>query len=455
MERQAILGGPPPVTSGAEDSDRMATRAVAGATIGTALEWFDFALYGTVAATVFPDLFFPAADPNTSLLASLATFGVGLAARPLGAIVCGHLGDRWGRRNLMLATVSTMGLASLLIGLLPGYGQIGVLAPMLLVLLRIVQGFALGGESTGAQLMALEYARADRRGRYSGLLGICSPLSQILANAVLFGLASSMAPADFQAWGWRIPFLLSLVLVLVGVYIRRRVAETPAFRALQHTRTAHVGSPLRDVLRLHYRMILRLMFFFCGPAALFYLIVVFSLGYMTKNLGVPRQTGFLILMAANACAIVGAMAGGILSDRIGRRKALALGSIATLLLGLVYFQVLNTRELPWMIAAMGLFLGFTQFQSGIQPVWFAEAFPTNVRYSGSALAYSGANLLTGGPMPVVAVWLLQMFHGSPWAVVAVCGGLNVLSLLMILTGPETRGWDMNRVDAPGRIDKAS
>lgn len=444
MERAAVPAGTPRAPD--PERDRMATRAVAGATIGTALEWFDFALYGTVAATVLPKLFFPAADPNTSLLASLATFGVGLAARPVGAIVCGHLGDRWGRRNLMLATVSTMGLASLLIGLLPTYAQAGLLAPVLLVLLRIVQGFALGGESTGGQLMALEYAQADRRGKYSGLLGVCSPLSQILANAVLFLLSASLSAAEFDAWGWRVPFVLSFALVLVGVYIRRRVAETPAFEAMQHRKAAHAGSPLRDVLRLHWRMILRLTLFFCGPAALFYLIVVFSLGYVTKNLGVPKQTGFLILMFSNVCAMVGAMAGGLLSDRIGRRAALAIGSAATLAIGLVYFQLLDTRSLPLMMLAMGLFLGFTQFQSGIQPVWFAEAFPTNVRYTGSALAYSGANLLTGGPMPVVAVWLLGMFNGSPWAVVAVCGTLNLLSLLMIVTGPETRRWDMDRVD---------
>src|SRR4051794_2198674 len=187
----------------------MRTRAVAAATVGTALEWFDFTLYGALAATVLPRLFFPAMDSTSALLASFATFGVGLAARPLGAIVCGHLGDKLGRRNLMLATVSVMGLSSMLIGALPTYARIGLLAPVLLVVLRILQGFALGGESTGAQLMAIEHASPDRRGRYSGLLGVCSPLSQIMANGVLLLLASIMAPDAFEAYGWRIPFLLS------------------------------------------------------------------------------------------------------------------------------------------------------------------------------------------------------------------------------------------------------
>jgi len=189
------------------------------------------------------------------------------------------------------------------------------------------------------------------------------------------------------------------------------------------------------------------MFFFCGPAALFYLIVVFSLSYLTKNLGVPKQTGFLLLMGANLCAIVGAIAGGLLSDRIGRRAALAVGSVATLAMLLVYFPILETRSFWPMLAAMGLFLGFTQFQSGIQPVAFAEAFPTNVRYSGSALAYTGANLVTGGPMPLIAVYLVSVFNGSPWGVVAFCAALNVLSLIMILVGRETRGIDMNRIDS--------
>jgi MFS family permease len=431
--------------------ERMATRAVAAATIGTALEWFDFTLYGAVSATVLPKLFFPTLDPTAALLASLATFGVGLGARPLGAIICGYLGDKLGRRNLLLGTVTVMGLASVLIGLLPTYASIGVTAPVLLVILRIIQGFALGGESTGAQLMALEHAHPDRRGKYSGLLGTCSPLSQILANAVLFLLSWQLSPAEFESYGWRIPFLLSFVLVAVGLYIRLKVSETPAFVALEKTKVAEVGSPLRDVIRLHWPEVLRWMLFFCGPAAIFYLIVVFSLSYVTNQLGIEKQTGFALLMGANVCAIIGAMAGGMLSDRIGRKKALAAGSIATLIILFVYFPILDTKSFIPMLIIMGLFLGFTQFQSGIQPVAFAEAFPTNVRYSGSALAYTGANLIAGGPMPVLAVWLVSLSGGSPWGVVALCAAWNLLSLAMILTAPETRGVDMNQVDSIGMI----
>ena len=429
----------------------MRTRAVTAATIGTALEWFDFTLYGALSATILPKLFFPALDATSALLASLATFGVGLAARPLGAIVCGHLGDKLGRRTLLLGTVSLMGLASMLMGLLPTYASIGVYAPVLLVALRIVQGFALGGESTGAQLMAIEHASPDRRGLYSGLLGLCSPLSQIMANGALLLLASVMSTEAFESFGWRIPFLSSVVLLVIGVYIRLTVSETPAFVELRKAPVARISSPLRDVLRLHWRTVLRWMLFFCGPAAIFYLIVVFSLSYITKTLTLPRQTGFLLLMAANLCAIVGALAGGLVSDRIGRRKALAIGSTATLVLLFVYFPLLDTRQFAVMLVAMGGLLGFTQYQSGIQPVAFAEAFPTNVRYSGSALAYTGANLVAAGPLPVLAVWLFAICHGSPWGIVAVCVAYNVISLIAIATAPETRGIDMQRIDGAARL----
>jgi MFS family permease len=423
----------------------MARRAVAGATVGTALEWFDFALYGVVAATIFPKLFFPSLDPTASLLASLASFWAGLAARPLGAVICGVLGDRWGRRNLMLLTVSVMGASSFLMGLLPTYQQVGIVAPTLLVSLRIVQGFALGGESTGAQLMAVEHASAERRGLYSGLLGICSPLSQILANLSLFTLSGLLSLEDFESFGWRIPFLASFVLVLLGIYIRMKVSETPAFEALRKSgQRPRAANPLGIVLKFHWRTALRLTLFFCGPAALFYLIVVFSLSYLTKNLGVPKQTGFMLLMIANVCAIVGALAGGYLSDRIGRKRALLIGSFCTLVCCLIYFPILNHNSIAMTAAVMGAFLGFTQFQSGIQPVWFAESFPTEARYTGSALSYSGANLLTGGPMPIVAVALLNAFHGSPWAIVAVCGSLNLLSFLMIAASRETKGTALER-----------
>jgi MFS family permease len=424
----------------------MSVRAVAAATTGTALEWFDFALYGVVSATVFPKLFFPSLDPTSGLLASLATFGAGLAARPLGAIICGYLGDRFGRRNLLLFTVTLMGVASILIGLLPTYERMGIWAPIALVTLRIVQGFALGGESTGGQLMALEHAGDDRRGKYSGYLGICSPISQILANGAMLLMSMTLSSDAFESYGWRLPFLISFVLVLVGVYIRLRVSETPSFVKMNEGTTEVKRSPLRDVFRFHFKDVLRLMFFFCGPTALFYVVVIFSLSYITGTLGLPRQTGFAALMIANVCAAILAMVGGILSDKIGRKKALYIGSGITLLTIAIYFPMLDTKNFVVIAIAMGVLLGFTQYQSGIQPVYFAEAFPTNVRYSGSALAYSAANLVAGATFPVLAVWLLRTFEGSPWSVAAVVAFWNALSLIMVIISPETRWSPLDRVD---------
>lgn len=429
-----------------EDSNGMASRAVKAATLGTALEWFDFTLYGAVAATILPKLFFPSMDPTNALLASLATFSVGLAARPLGAIICGYFGDKIGRRNLMLGTVSVMGITSVLMGLLPTYAQIGVWAPILLVILRILQGFALGGESTGGQLMALEHAPAARRGRYSGLIGMCAPLSQILANAVLLGLSGFMSQAAFESYGWRIPFVASFILVMVGIYIRVKVSETPAFVEMKKAGATRQGRPLSDAFRLHWKTILRMMLFFCGPTALFYLAVVFTLSYLTNTLGVPKQTGFELLMIANACAIVGSIVGGRISDKIGRKRALMIASAATFVIMIAYFPAMETRNFAVMAIAMGLFMCFTQVQTGIQPVAFAEAFPTNVRYTGSALAFTGASLFAGGPAPVVATWLVKLGNGSPWGLVALVAALNILSFIMIAIGPETAGNDMNRID---------
>lgn len=434
------------LTATHEKDVNMPVRAVMGATIGTALEWFDFSLYGVLSATVFPKLFFPSLDPTTGLLASLATFGVGLAARPLGAVICGYLGDKYGRRMLLMITVTIMGMSSFLMGLLPTYAHVGIWAPIFLVILRVFQGFALGGESTGAQLMALEHASDDRRGKYSGLLGTCSPISQIMANGVMLLLAWWLSAEAFESFGWRIPFLLSFILVLVGIYIRMKVSETPAFEQLKKTKKAMVSSPLRDAFKFHWKEILRLTLVYCGTTALFYLVAVFSLGYITGTLGVSREIGFAALMAANVCAIIGALGGGMLSDRIGRKKALALGTVAALIILIVYFPMLDTKN-PFAIAiAMGLLLGFTQYQAGIQPVYFAEAFPTNVRYSGSALSYTAANLFAGATLPAFAVWLLRTFNGSPWSIVMVVGTWVVLSLIMVLMGAETRFRSLDALD---------
>jgi MFS family permease len=419
----------------------MAKRATIASAIGTALEWIDFATYGAVAATVFPKLFFSAMDPGMGILAAFATFGVGFFARPLGGLFFGMLGDRNGRRNILLYTLSLMGLASFLIGCLPTYDSIGIAAPIILVSLRFLQGFALGGEATGAQLMTMEHAPAPRRGLFGSLVNLGSSVSQVLANGMLFGLVAIMGGSSFDQWGWRIPFLMSFVLVLVGLYIRRKVAETPAFEAV---RKAQVRVTSLEAFRRHPGTILRLLIVWCAPTACFYVINVFTLTYLTRDLGLPSQVGFLCLMGANVFAAFMMVLGGAVSDRIGRKPAMLLGACMMLLAAVVYFRLLDTKSLPLIFLAIALFVGFLQFQTGIQPAFFAEPFPTNVRYSGSAAAYTGANLLAAGPTPFVAAWLWQTSGGQTWSITLYCVAFIGCSIVAILLSPETRGVDLTR-----------
>ncbi|MEK7412425.1 MAG: MFS transporter, partial [Planctomycetota bacterium] len=253
----------------------MARRATIASTMGSALEWIDFTAYGALSATVFPKLFFPSLAPGASLLAAFATFGVGFFARPLGGLFFGMLGDRLGRKKVLLYTLVLMGLASFLIGCLPAYSSIGVAAPTLLVTLRFLQGFALGGEATGAQLMTMEHAPPHRRGLYGSFINLGSSVSAAVANGLIFGLIAVMGSEAFESWGWRLPFLMSVVLVFLGLYIRLRVSETPAFAQAEREHTVE-RIPILEAFREYPRPILRLLLLWCAPCACFYVINVFT-----------------------------------------------------------------------------------------------------------------------------------------------------------------------------------
>lgn len=426
-----------------EESTSMAKRATIASTIGAALEWVDFTAYGAVAATVFPKLFFTSMDPNMGILAAFITFGVGFFARPLGGLFFGALGDRIGRKNILLYTLSLMGAASFLIGCLPTYATIGFAAPVCLVLLRFLQGFALGGEATGAQLMTMEHAPQNRRGLFGSFINIGSSLSAAVANGMLFALVSLLGTQQFQVWGWRVPFLFSFVLVIVGLYIRLRVSETPAFEEA-HAKGQDDRVPLVKAFAQYPGTIVRLLIVWCAPTACFYVITVFSLSYITKNLALPSQTAFLCLMGANVLAVCTVIGGGAVSDRIGRKPTMLIASILTMVIALSYFTLLDTKNWYVIFLAMAAFIGSLQIQSGVQPAYFAEPFPTNVRYSGSAAAYTGANLLMGGPTPFICAWLLQRSGGQTWVITAFCAVIVGASLIAILTGSETRHLDIKR-----------
>jgi len=385
----------------------MEVRAVASGALGSALEYFDFAVYGAFAATIFPTLFFSELGSTGALLASFATFGVGFAARPVGAIVFGHLGDRYGRRPILFVTLLLMGCSSILIGLLPT-GQ-GIAIAALLVGLRFIQGFSLGGETTGSQLMTMEHGERSRRGLLGSFINMGSPISQVLANLTLVILSAVLTTEQFESWGWRLPFLGSILIVATAVYIRLKLEETPAFvvqRKSTETSKESKSNGLR-VLATHPGKVAQLTIGWGGPALAFYLVAVYGLNYLSKETGISSDTTFLILMIANGLSILACVAGGWLSDRVGR-KAVMIGGISGSFVGIaLFFTVAGTGVLITGLVVT-LVLCSTQFISGSQPALFAEQFPTEVRFSGAALSHTLANLIFSAPSPFLAAALVAV-----------------------------------------------
>ena len=417
---------------------RTARRAVLSGTFGTALEWFDFAVYGTLSATLFPHLFFPSFDSNSAILASFATFGAGMVARPLGGIVFGALGDRMGRRNVLMFTIVLMGLSSVLIGLLPIYAVAGILAPSLLVLLRFLQGFALGGEATGVQVLVVEHAPSNRRGMYGGILATGSPLAQSIASITLTGLAAFLSKDDFASWGWRIPFLMGVLLLVVGVFIRRRVEETPAFKESQKT-AADSAVPQERALAVIMKKpgtVIKLVLSWAASAGLFWISVTYAVSYLTKNLGYDNSITFGLLLIANLISIPAALFGGRLSDRIGRKKTFLFGLIMQGIAAGTMFPIMNSMNFPASVAIIALALCGIQVTAGIQAAFFAESLPTTMRYTGSALGMTLAGLLFGAPIPFVAAWIFQHTSNGTAALTSIGLGLVLISIVATLLLPE-------------------
>ncbi|BCT75236.1 MFS transporter [Sinomonas cyclohexanicum] len=418
-------------TASPERPTAQARRAVFSGAAGSALEWFDFAVYGALSATVFPTLFFHSLDPAMGLLASFVTFGVGFFARPLGGLVFGQLGDRIGRRQVLLATFISMGTASLIIGLLPTYEAIGFTAPLLLVLMRFVQGFALGGEATGAQLLTMEHAPRNRRALYGALMGMGSPLSQVLATLLLTVLSTALSAEAFTSWGWRIPFLMSILLVIVGIYIRLRIEETPLFEHEAEELAAESAAPL-VIIRGYWRTIARLILAYAPIVLTFYIVSVFGIAYLTSH-GFDRSQTYAIIMVSNLLSVVAIWWGGHIADRIGRRRVLFIGSVVALVAGLAFFPAADTGNFPLVLTVVAVALTATQFGNAAQGALFAEAFPTRVRYTGSALALTGSTLLFAAPAPFIASWLTSLGFGTTpvivfWAAVIVAALVNTYTM---------------------------
>lgn len=417
------------------ERERQVKRVVVASFIGTTIEWYDFFLYGTAAALVFNTLFFPTLDPLTGTLSAYGTFAIGFIARPLGGAVFGHYGDKLGRKTMLVWSLVLMGVATAIIGILPTYAQIGVWAPVLLVMVRFVQGFGVGGEWAGAVLMAVEHSGGERRGYHGSWPQMGVPAGSLLSTGV-FGLVSfGLGEEAFLAWGWRVPFLLSVALIGVGLFIRLRVLESPAFtRVKEQQREADL--PLLAVVREHPRELLLGFGMRLAQNALFYIYTVFVLSYGEKSLGYSRTTMLTGVAIASFLGLFSTPLWGHLSDRLGRRPVYLAGTLISMLFTLPFFWLLGQGSVPlvWLAIVLGLNIGH-DLMYGPAAAYFSELFGPHVRYTGASMVYQVSSVFSGGLAPLIATWLLAR-HG----IEAVAGYLAVMcAISMVATwfAPET------------------
>ena len=412
-----------------------ARRVALARAVGTTVEWCDFFIYGTAAATVFGPQFFPQVSEVAGTLAAFATFGIGFIARPLGGVVMGHYGDRIGRKGMLVWALLLMGGATMGIGLLPTYAMIGAWAPVLLVTLRFVQGFALGGEWSGAVLMSVEHAPEGRRGVFGSIVAFGLPAGIILSNLVFLVASTAVPAAEFTAWAWRIPFVASGLLVAVGLWVRLGIAESPVFAQAVATHGAR-RMPVVDVLRSSGGTVLLAAGTYLAISSLGYIVLVYFITYATRQLGLTLPLTLTLVMIAAAVCAPSLVLAAHWSDRVGRKRLMRWGLGALVLWSLVFFPLLDTKSLPLIAVAVVGMLFVQGFYLGPQPAVMSELFPTALRYSGSSLAVTLASVCGGAVAPIVATYLFAQ-AGTSSLVTVYMVTVSIVSWLCALALPET------------------
>ncbi|MFE4540975.1 MFS transporter [Arthrobacter sp. NPDC056727] len=412
-------------------SDQDRKRALWGSAVGSTIEWYDYFLYGTMSGLVFGPLFFPSNDPTVSQLLALASFALAFLIRPIGGILFSHVGDRIGRKKTLVVTLTLMGVSTVAMGLMPTYSAIGVAAPIILTVLRLLQGLALGGEWGGGLLLAVEYSPKNRRGFFGAVPQTGAMLGLALGNMITLAAGAVFSDEAFLAYGWRIPFLLSVVLLAVGLWIRHKVDETPSFRMVKAA-GATKQVPLVDTLKHHWREVLIATGAKIVETSTFFMFATFTVSY-AMTLGYKREAVLSVLLV---CAVIGVFSMGkfgALSDRIGRKKVFLWGTVALMVFILPYLWMLNQKSLPFL--AVALFIGFAviwpTYGSLIGTV-IAESFSPDIRYTGASLGYQLGAAIAGGPAPLIATALLAAFGGSYLPVglfIILCGAISLVAVL--------------------------
>ena len=406
-------------------SVRLATASL----IGTTLEYYDFAVYSTLAALVFNRLFFPAFDPLSGTILALSTFAVGYVARPIGGVIFGNLGERFGRRFVLVTTLVVMGTTTAMIGLLPTYESAGILAPILLVLLRFVQGAALGGEWAGAVLLCVEHGSDAQRGRNGAWTQVGPSLGTLIATGLLAWITFVLSPTEFQAWGWRLPFLTSVLLVIFGLWVRRGVGETPVYQELDRTQLKS-QAPINEVLKLHWRGLLRVIGARLGPDVWYSLVVVFSLSYLATVLELPRPVALISLSIGLVFNVLTEVFFGALSDRLGRRAVYGAGVVVTIVWVFAFFALLDTRQPLLIMLAMVVALIAHAMMYGPQAAFITEQFPTRVQFAGSSIGYTLAGIVGGGIAPAIFATLLREFK-TPFSIALYAAGALTITGIVL------------------------